>query len=100
LDADHINLRTVDRFLDPCNFFTLDVAGAIGQAPAPGVAGDFLRRHPELIGRIEIPGIEEPFEVTPAQAQAGAHKYLAAVADAAAIYCRIAERKDAGRFIT
>ena len=100
LDADHINLGTVDRFLDPCNFFTLDVAGTIGQAPAPGVADDFLRRHPELIGRIEIPGIEEPFEVTPAQAQAGAHKYLAAVADAAAIYGRIAQHKDADQFIT
>ena len=26
LDADHINLKTVGRFLDPCDFFTLDVA--------------------------------------------------------------------------
>ena len=31
LDADHINLKTVQRFLDPCNFFTLDVADLIGQ---------------------------------------------------------------------
>src|ERR1700720_3314708 len=31
LDADHINLGTVDRFLTPCNFFTLDVANTIGQ---------------------------------------------------------------------
>jgi len=26
LDADHINLSTVDRFVAPCDFFTLDVA--------------------------------------------------------------------------
>jgi hypothetical protein len=100
LDADHINLSTVDRFLAPCNFFTLDVANTIGQDPAPGVAKDFLGRHPELIGRIEIPGIPEPFEVTPAQAHAAAHKYLAAVADAAGIYRHIAQHKEPGQFVT
>jgi hypothetical protein len=31
LDADHINLKTVGRFLAPCDFFTLDVADRIGQ---------------------------------------------------------------------
>ena len=100
LDADHINLGTVDRFLAPCNFFTLDVADTIGKAPAPGAPEEFLRRHPELIGRIEIPGTPEPFEVTPEQAHATAHKYLAAVTDAAAIYRRIAAQKGPGQFVT
>jgi len=100
LDADHINLGTVDRFLAPCDFFTLDVAETIGTAPAPGSAEDFLRRHPELAGRIEIPGIAEPIEVTADQARAAAHKYLAAVADAAGIYRHIAARKDPGEFVT
>jgi tagaturonate epimerase len=100
LDADHINLGTVDRFLEPCNFFTLDVADTIGRPPASGVADEFLRRHPELIGRIEIPGISEPLHVTPAQAQAIAHKYLAAVEDAANIYSHIARHKETGQFIT
>src|SRR5438477_7443520 len=35
VDADHINLGTVDRFLDACDFYTLDVASAIGQPPSP-----------------------------------------------------------------
>ena len=100
LDADHINLGTVDRFLAPCNFFTLDVANTIGKAPAPGAAEDFLKHHPELIGRIEIPGTAEPFEMTPEHAHATAHKYLAAVADAAGIYRHIAERKGPGQFVT
>jgi hypothetical protein len=100
LDADHINLGTVDRFLEPCDFFTLDVANMIGHAPAPGVADDFLARHPELVGRIEIPGIAEPLAVTPEQAQAAAHKYLAAVTDAAGIYRYIAQHKDRRRFVT
>src|SRR3977135_4201468 len=33
-DADHINLDTVDRYLAPCDFFTIDVAHSIGK-PAP-----------------------------------------------------------------
>ena len=33
-DADHITLQTVDRFLGPCDFYTIDVADSIGQ-PAP-----------------------------------------------------------------
>ena len=32
VDADHINLDTVDRFIDASDFYTLDVAAAIGQA--------------------------------------------------------------------
>src|ERR1035438_3591592 len=30
-DADHINLTTVDRFLTPCDFYTMDVADYIGK---------------------------------------------------------------------
>ena len=35
LDADHINLKTVERFVAPCDFFTLDVADEIGKAAKP-----------------------------------------------------------------
>jgi hypothetical protein len=100
LDADHINLSTVDRFLAPCNFFTLDVANLIGHASEASVVEEFLGRHPELTGRIEIPGIAEPFEVTPQQARKAASQYLAAVTGAAGIYRYIAQNKDAGEFIT
>ncbi|HUI55009.1 MAG TPA: tagaturonate epimerase family protein [Bryobacteraceae bacterium] len=89
LDADHINVDTVDRFLDPCDFFTLDVAEAIGQPPEPGAAPAFLSRHPELTR-----------EMPPARAQAAACKYLNAVAEAARIYRKVAGRKDPGSFIT
>lgn len=33
-DADHINISNVDRFLDACDFFTLDVADYIGKEGA------------------------------------------------------------------
>ncbi|MEN6535049.1 MAG: hypothetical protein ABFD89_15395, partial [Bryobacteraceae bacterium] len=64
LDADHINLTTVDRFLESCDFYTLDVADAIGKPASAAAIEAFLNRHPELCGRIEIPGIAEPFQTT------------------------------------
>src|SRR5580693_10222482 len=52
LDADHINLKTVGRFLDPCDFFTLDVADLIGQPAEPEDVDIFVREHPELVGTV------------------------------------------------
>ncbi len=45
VDADHINLTNVDRFLAPCNFFTIDVADAIkgGYEAAVKEAGQIYR---------------------------------------------------------
>ena len=100
VDADHINLDTVERFLPASDFFTLDVAHAIGHPPPSGAAAAFTQKHPELTGRIEIPGIEEPLEVSPEQTCAAAQKYLFAVSEAGKIYRHIAGRKGVGRFIT
>ncbi len=35
VDADHIRLETVDRFVAPSDFFTIDVADSIGKPAAP-----------------------------------------------------------------
>jgi len=99
LDADHINLKTVPRFLDPSDFFTLDVAEMIGKpAKAENVAA-FVERHPELVGRVEIPGIAEPFQTDKALVEGVANKFLAAVEDAGSIYRYLVENKGAGRFV-
>lgn len=100
LDADHIDLNTVDRFLEPCDFFTLDVAEAIGRLPEDDAVEAFLRRHPELEGRIEIAGIPEPLEVSRERALKAAGKYLFAVSEAGKIYRKIAAAKGSGRFVT
>src|SRR5579864_9137353 len=55
LDADHINLKTVERFLGPCDFFTLDVADMIGQPADKKDVAAFVERHTELIGTVKIP---------------------------------------------
>jgi tagaturonate epimerase len=100
VDADHINLETVDRFIEWSDFFTLDVAGAIGQAPERSVIDDFLRAHPELTGTIAIDGIAQPFHVSRAQAVEIATKYLHAVREAGAIYHRVATAKGHAGFVT
>jgi tagaturonate epimerase len=100
VDADHINLGTVDRFLEPSDFFTLDVADYIGKPPESGAVDRFVKSHPELLGSIEIPGIAEPIRMSAEQAAAAAAKYLFAVKQAAGIYCHIAAQKKPGSFIT
>ncbi len=99
VDADHINLKTVQRFLDPCDFFTLDVADLIGQPAEPAHVGDFIKRHPELMGELTIPGIHAPFRIDRACVEGVANKFLAAVKHAAAIYHLLVETKGAGRFV-
>jgi tagaturonate epimerase len=100
VDADHIGLATVERFIAPSDFFTLDVADWIGRPPAEGAVDAFLARHPELIGRIEIDGIAEPLEITREKAAQAISHYLAAVTEAGQIYRHLESRKGKGGFIT
>ena len=100
VDADHIRLETVDRFLDSSDFFTIDVADSIGKpAPASDISV-FVKRHPELVGALEIPGISRPIKTTRADVEQVAAKYLFAIQDAGKIYRHIAKAKGAGNFIT
>lgn len=99
LDADHINLKTVQRFLDPCDFFTLDVADLIGKPAEEEHVKAFLAAHPELVGTVTIPEIVEPFQTDRAFVEGVAQKFLAAVKDAGEIYRLLVEEKGCGRFV-
>jgi tagaturonate epimerase len=99
LDADHINLKTVERFLAPCDFFTLDVADLIGQPAEASEVAAFVKRHPELIGTVTIPDVAEPFHTDAAFVEGVANKFLAAVQHAGQIYRLLVEKKGAGNFI-
>ncbi len=99
VDADHITIKTVERFLESCDFFTLDVAEEIGRAAAPDDVDAFVARHPELIGEVRIPRIAEPFHTTGAFLKDVANKFLAAVQEAGRIYRFLAEHKGEGRFV-
>jgi hypothetical protein len=100
VDADHIGLATVDRFLAPSDFFTLDVADWIGRPPAGGAVDAFLGRHHELIGRIAIDGIEAPLRIDREKAAHAISHYIAAVKEAGRIYHHVESRKGKGTFIT
>jgi tagaturonate epimerase len=95
VDADHIGLKTVDRFLPVSDFFTIDVADFIGKPAAPDAVGAFVDRHPELAGRIEIAGIDRPFQITRADVGRVAGKFLLAVQEAGKVCRHIAAAKGA-----
>ncbi len=93
VDADHIRLDTVDRFIACSDFFTIDVADSIGKQARAGDVAHFVARHPELIGTVSIAGAGAPFQTTRSDIERVAAKYLLAVQDAASVYRHIASRK-------
>jgi tagaturonate epimerase len=99
LDADHIGLKTVDRFIGPCDFFTIDVADKIGSAANPSDVREFADRHPELLMEIELSSPGPTLKTNRQAVEDVARKYLAAVREAGQIYRTVAERKGAGKFI-
>ncbi|HEY5313046.1 MAG TPA: tagaturonate epimerase family protein, partial [Pirellulales bacterium] len=100
VDADHIRLETVDGFIASSDFYTIDVADAIGQPADAAAVRAFVDRHADLAGQLEIAGIEQPLEISRAEIERIAAKYLRAVQNAGAIYRHIAQAKGAGQFIT
>ncbi|MBU6411135.1 MAG: hypothetical protein KGR98_12175, partial [Verrucomicrobia bacterium] len=100
VDADHIRLETVDRFLPHSDFYTIDVADWIGQPAEAKSVQAFAGRHPELAGQISIPGIPRPFQTARADVERVAGKYLLAVQEAGKIYRHIVRLKGEGNFIT
>src|SRR5215475_9037816 len=64
VDADHIRLETVDRFLPWSDFFTIDVADWIGKPAKAEVSRAFVSRHTEMIRRVALPEVDEIFQIT------------------------------------
>ena len=93
VDADHIGLATVDRFLEPSDFFTIDVADAIGKPAAAVDIEAFLRRHAELTRPVAVAGIDGPVPLSTDAVRAIAGKYLAACQEAGRVHRHIAARK-------
>lgn len=100
VDADHIGLKTVDRFIPHSDFYTIDVADWIGKPAEAAEVQAFIKRHAELVGQILIPQIEWPFQTTMVEVERITAKYLLAVQEAGKIYRHIANLKGEGNFIT
>ncbi len=100
VDADHINLTTVGRFIDYSDFFTLDVADYIGKRASDTDIEGFVESHRSFCGSLTIPGIADHFTVTENYLRSFAGKFLFAINQASAIFNHIASAKGAGNFIT
>jgi tagaturonate epimerase len=100
VDADHINLSNVDRFIDHANFFTLDVAMYIGNKSSSEEVAKFKNSCASLGLEVNIPGIPEPILISDELLEEVAGKYLTAVKEAGKIYRHIEAKKGAGNFVT
>ena len=100
VDADHINLNNVDKFLSSSDFFTLDVADYIGKAATDAEIAKFVADHKKFVGSMTITGISHPFEITADYIEKWARKFLFATIEASKIYQHIAAKKGVGNFIT
>ncbi|MDD4776713.1 MAG: tagaturonate epimerase family protein [Fermentimonas sp.] len=100
VDADHINLETVGKYIDTSNFFTLDVASFIGIESSQEELEDFILSCRRFMGQLHIPGLEKPLNVTADLLKTIAGKFLAAAKQASDIYMFLKKEKGEGNFIT
>ena len=100
VDADHINLGNVGPFVETANFFTLDVAAYIGKESSEADIAAFVASCEKYMGKLAIPGFDEPLVVTVGLLRKIAAKFLAATQQAAEIYNFLKTAKGEGNFIT
>jgi hypothetical protein len=100
VDADHIRLETVDRFLESSDFFTIDVADSIGKPAGDTDVAAFVARHGELVGGLTIPGCREPIQLDATSLGAIARQYLLACREAGEIYRHIQAKRGGRPFVT
>lgn len=100
VDADHINMTNVDKFVDHCDFFTMDVADFIGKKATAEEIDRFVRENEKYAGQFSIPGVDEKFLITKESLQEVAEKFLYAIGQAGIIYRHIESKKGKGNFIT
>jgi len=100
VDADHISLDNVDKFISSSDFFTLDVADYIGVSTNAQDTENFVSGHKSLIGSLEIDGLKKQVNITEETLRSFAEKYLYAVRQAGKLYRHIVEHKKSDEFVT
>ena len=99
VDADHIGLSSVDAFVEPSDFFTLDVADYIGETMDEGEIYAFVARHESLIGTHVIEGLPAPLTLTRPLLAETVRNILFAVRQAGRLYRHIVEKKGGDDFV-
>lgn len=99
VDADHIGMKNVAFFLESSDFFTIDVADAIGKPAEPKKIELFIKQHERFLGDWYIPGFESPLTVTRDILESIARRYLLAIEEAGRIYAYLVTKKAASPFL-
>jgi hypothetical protein len=86
IDADHIGIQTVDRFLSVCDFYTIDVADFIGRPACQADIEAFLAHNRKLVGSILLKSIAKPLTITEDNLRRTATKFLSAAGTAGQVY--------------
>ena len=94
VDADHINLETVDPYISMSNFFTIDVAKYIGKEASKEEKREFLQFFGKYTNRFSIPGMQEEIKISDHQLENMLRKFLFAMKKAGEIYNHIKDRKE------
>lgn len=94
VDADHINLSNVEKYIPYADFFTIDVADYIGEKPAAQDLNDFIEAEKTMVGDLKIPGIDNPFKVTEEKIRQIGEEFLYAIKEAKKVYDLIISKKD------
>lgn len=100
VDADHINIKNVDLFIDSSDYFTIDVADFIGKEANPDELQTFVNKYSKHLVTINLPIINGTLEITKEKIESSARKYLRAIEEASKIYEIIKLKKGEGNFIT
>jgi hypothetical protein len=100
VDADHIGLKTVDRFLSASDFYTLDVADFIGKPASAEEAEKFIEEMTPVLGTLTHPALDQQISLTAQDLRAFTAKYLLGLQEATKIYEYLKTKKGAGNFIT
>jgi tagaturonate epimerase len=99
VDADHINMSNVDKFIDCSDFFTIDVADYIGKPADAELIQKAVERNKGLLGELSVPGIDGPIVLNHNELEKIITKYLFATAQAGTIYRHIEAKKGKDNFI-
>jgi len=93
VDADHINISNVDRFIDASDFFTIDVADFTGRAADAAEIERFVRDSAKFIGPLAVPGLAHPLAIRREDVEKAALKFLWSMQEAGRIHRHIADKK-------
>jgi len=98
VDADHVGAEALPRFAPHCDFFTLDVAEAMGRRAGPEAVAAFLDRHGDLATTVVWPGLELPLTITREELAAAAARVLVAAGQAVALHRQLQALRPDGAY--